>query len=78
MYVMSASTNSAVTLISIFDKAGSRGNSTIFLPRAVSSPVLPKAPRIHSCNSRFGKYLRNINVCMRAFVCVCYVCIDYV
>ena len=34
--------------MSIFERAGSRGNSTICLPRGVSVPVLSSAPRIHS------------------------------
>ena len=35
-------------MISIFDKGGSNGNSTIFLPNYVKLPVLSRAPRIHS------------------------------
>ena len=32
----------------IFDKAGSKGNSTIFLPSDVNDPVLSNAPCTHS------------------------------
>ena len=35
-------------IISIFERGGSNGNSTIFLPRVVRLPVLSKAPRIHN------------------------------
>ncbi|RNA01389.1 hypothetical protein BpHYR1_007790 [Brachionus plicatilis] len=34
--------------MTIFDMAGSSGNSTICLPNSVSSPVLSKAPNIQS------------------------------
>ena len=34
--------------INILDRAGSRGNSTIWRPRGVRLPVLSKAPKIHS------------------------------
>jgi hypothetical protein len=68
VYDMKASIHRVLTLISILDNAGSRGNSTIFLPRAVSSPVLPKAPRIHSCNTNLYQYLTNTNARVRACV----------
>lgn len=34
--------------INILDREGSRGNSTICLPRGVRDPVLSRAPVIHS------------------------------
>ena len=39
--------------INILDRAGSRGNSTIWRPRGVRLPVLSKAPRIHSWYMEF-------------------------
>ena len=35
-------------LINIFERAGSRGNSTMFLPNGFREPVLSRAPRIQS------------------------------
>ena len=41
-------------LINIFERAGSRGNSTMFLPSGVSEPVLSRAPSTHNWYIEFN------------------------
>ena len=40
--------------ISILERAGSSGNSTIWRPRVVSDPVLSSAPRVHNWYMEFN------------------------
>ena len=58
-------------IISIFDRLGSKGNSTIFLPSLVNWPVLSKAPKIQSwyiCKSK--KYFNaDITLQMKSWKC---------
>ena len=35
-------------IINIFDRGGSRGNSTILRPNSVKLPVLSRAPKTHN------------------------------
>lgn len=43
----------STAMITILDRAGSKGNSTIWRPRGVRLPVLSSAPKIHSWYMEF-------------------------
>ena len=46
---------SSAEIISILERGGSRGNSTIFRPSSVKAPVLSSAPRIHNMYIELSK-----------------------